>query len=61
MSKWKKVQLRFPNSCWWETIKINLSEFEIVNVFDDQVFLKNGANVISVKKTSLPKTFLKNR
>lgn len=61
MSKLNKVQYRFANSIGWDTAKINLQEFEIISIFDDEVFLKKNDNVISVKKSTIPKSFLKSR
>jgi hypothetical protein len=61
MSKLKRVQLRFPNSSGWITTKIDLSQFKVLSIFDDEVFIKKDDNVVSVKKDTVPKSFLKSR
>jgi hypothetical protein len=61
MSKLNRVQLRFPNSVGWFTTKIDLSQFEVVSVFDDEVFMKKNDSVVSVKKDTIPKSFFKSR
>jgi uncharacterized protein YrrD len=61
MSKLNRVQLRFPNSIGWFTTKIDLTQFEVVSIFDDEVFIKKDNNVVSIKKDTVPKSFLKSR
>jgi len=34
----QKVEVRFPNECYFEEIEIDLNDFKPVNEFDDEVF-----------------------
>lgn len=53
-----KVLFRFPNDFAWLQYKIQLSELNIVRIFDDEVFAFLGNNYIAIKKDTLPKDFL---
>jgi hypothetical protein len=53
-----RVQMRFPNSFGWETVKIDLAECNAVAIFDDEVFVSVKNQVVSIKKETLPKSFV---
>jgi len=46
----QKVEVRFPNECYFEEIEMDLNEFKPVNEFDDEVFGWFGDIYISMKK-----------
>lgn len=50
--------MRFPNSFGWETVKIDLAECNAVAIFDDEVFVSVKNQVVSIKKETLPKSFV---
>jgi hypothetical protein len=45
----------------WITTKVDLNEFQVLSIFDDEVFMKKNNNVVSIKKDTIPKSFLKSR
>jgi hypothetical protein len=48
----QKVEVRFPNECYFEEIEMDLNDFKPVNEFDDEVFGWFGGIYISMKKNN---------
>ena len=46
----KKLNIRFPNECFFEEILLNLDEFQPVNEFEEEVFGWYNETYISIKK-----------
>jgi len=46
----KKLNIRFPNECFFEEILLNLDEFQPVNEFEEEVFGWYNETHISIKK-----------
>jgi hypothetical protein len=53
-----RVLLRFPNEWGWIKFKLNLNDLKVVRVFDDEIFAFIGDTCISIKRDSLPKSFV---
>lgn len=48
----QKVEVRFPNECYFEEIEMDLNDFKPVNEFDDEVFGWFGDIYISMKRNN---------
>jgi hypothetical protein len=48
----QKVEVRFPNECYFEEIEMDLNDFKPVNEFDDEVFGWFRDIYISIKKNN---------
>jgi hypothetical protein len=53
-----RVQVRFDTDLCFVDIGIDLSEFVVKKVYDDEVFGEYGFQHIFIKRDSLPKDFL---